>query len=136
MRWYIIVVGSLHVAFMVCEMYPWHNPILLGIVTKELPAVAGIDETTKPKFSPQQQQIVATIVHNAGVYNAILAAGLFWAAFRGKPANEIGLVLFIGAAVAGGFGTATLKSPVTALQGVMGIIGAIMIKRNGLKENS
>jgi uncharacterized membrane protein len=134
MRWYIIVVGLLHVAFMVCEMYPWPNPILLGIVTKELPAMADIEGVTNPKFSPQQQQIVATIVHNAGIYNAILAAGLFWAAFRGKPANEIAFLLFIGAAVAGGFGTATLMSPVTALQGLMGIIGSILIKRNSLNE--
>jgi len=78
--------------------------------------------------------IVATNVHNAGIYNAILAAGLFWAAFRGKPANEIAFLLFIGAAVAGGFGTATLMSPVTALQGLMGIIGSILIKRNRLNE--
>jgi len=123
---YIIVVALLHAAFAFCEMYPWSNPILLTLVTKRLPVESGDDDVTKHKFSARHQPIVATIVHNAGVYNAILAAGLFWAAFRGEHGNEIALVLFIGAAVAGAFGTATLQSPATALQGILGIVGAIL----------
>ena len=126
MEWYIIVVALLHAAFAFCEMYPWSNPKLLSVVTKHLPDEARDDVVKKHKFSTQQQPIVATIVHNAGIYNAILAAGLFWAAIRGEQAHEIALVLFIGAAVAGGFGTATLKSPVTAVQGILGILGAIL----------
>lgn len=134
MRYYIIVVALLHAAFMVCEMFPWPNPILLETVSKDLPDLAPMDGIAKPKFSPQQQPIVASIVHNAGIYNAIIAAGLFWAAFRGKPAKEVALVLLIGAAVAGGFGTATLKSPVTAAQAVLGIIGVILIQRNWIRK--
>jgi hypothetical protein len=35
--------------------------------------------------------LLATIVHNAGIYNGIVAGGLFWAAFRGDPAVELDL---------------------------------------------
>ncbi len=80
MEWYIIGVALLHTAFAFCEMYPWSNPILLSVVTKRLPDAVGDDVVKKHKFSTQQQPIVATIVHNAGIYNAILAAGLFWPA--------------------------------------------------------
>lgn len=137
MKWYIVLVGLLHAAFMVCEMYPWNNPILLGVVAAELPGAANktadsgseSDESKTLKFTPEQQRIVATIVHNAGIYNAIIAAGLFWAAYRGKPANEVAIVLFVGAAAAGIFGTATLRSPVTVVQAVLGIVGVILMKR-------
>jgi hypothetical protein len=36
-------------------------------------------------------------------------------------------VLLIGAAVAGIFGTATLKSPITALQALLGIVGFALL---------
>jgi len=143
MRWYIIVVGLLHAAFMVCEMYPWTNPILLTKVAKDLPTIASdntqedsaADESNKRRFTPEQQDVVATIVHNAGIYNAILAAGLFWAAYRGKPANEVALVLFAGAAVAGAFGAATIEPPaIPAIQAGFGIVGAILISRSGKPE--
>ena len=31
-------------------------------------------------FTRRQRDLIATIVHNAGIYNGILAAGLVWAA--------------------------------------------------------
>jgi uncharacterized membrane protein len=74
-----------------------------------------------------QQKLVANIVHNAGIYNAIIAGGLFWSAFRGESATDVAHVLLIGAAVAGVFGTATLKSPLTAIQALAGIIGFFLI---------
>jgi len=37
--------------------------------------------------------------------------------------------MLLGAAVAGIFGTATLKSPVTAVQAAVGIIGLILVLR-------
>ena len=136
MRGFIVLVGLLHAAFMVCEMYPWSNPILLRTVTKTLPAMPGEqssddrEESTGPKFTPRQQSIVATIVHNAGIYNAVLAAGLFWTAYRGRSADEFAIVLFVGAAVAGIFGTATIRSPVTVIQAILGIIGAIWVRKS------
>ena len=119
MKGFLIGVAILHALFMVCELFPWSSPYLLQIVSKKLPAGEPWTESQLP--------LVATIVHNAGIYNAILAGGLFWAAFAEQPAGNVARVLLAGAAVAGIFGTATLKSPITALQAVVGIIGFVLI---------
>jgi uncharacterized membrane protein len=119
MFWFLIAAAALHAAFMLCELFPWPNPVLLRIVTKSLPE--------GEKLTPAQTKLVATIVHNAGIYNSILAGGLLWAAFTGEPAVLVARVLLVGAAVAGAFGTATLKSPLTAIQAVVGIVGFFLV---------
>lgn len=131
MQIYMIIVSVVHFAFAIFEMFPWPNPVLLRILSKALPELDDADTVTpsavsrsKPKFSAQQQQLVATIVHNAGIYNAVVAGALLWAAIRGEAAYDFALVLFVGVAAAGGFGTATIRSPITAGQCLLGIIGA------------
>jgi uncharacterized membrane protein len=114
MRVYLTVVAVLHALFAVCELLPWSSPVLLRLVGKRLPA--------GDEWSPAQQSLVATIVHNAGIYNVIVAGGLLCAAV-GDPAGDLARVLLLGAAVAGTFGTATLRSPLTALQALLGIVG-------------
>jgi ABC-type Na+ efflux pump permease subunit len=74
MIYFLIGAAELHALFMVAELFPWRLPALLRIASKGL-----------PKGEPctyAQQTLVATIVHNAGIHNGILAGGLFWAAFR------------------------------------------------------
>jgi uncharacterized membrane protein len=95
---------------MCCELFPWSNPVLLRLVSKKLPE--------KEKFTSIQTTLVATIVHNAGIYNSIIAGGLLWAAAIGDPAiaAAVARVLLLGAGVAGAFGTVTLKSPLTVVQ--------------------
>ncbi|MEM9155462.1 MAG: DUF1304 family protein [Cyanobacteria bacterium P01_F01_bin.33] len=117
--WFLIGVGVLHTVFMLCELFPWQHPIFLHLASKKLPQ--------EEKLTSAQQTLVATIVHNAGIYNAIVAGGLFWAAFRGDMAVDVARVLLIGATVAGVFGTATLKSPLTAVQAIVGIIGLFIV---------
>jgi uncharacterized membrane protein len=117
MKWFLIGVGALHALFMVLEMFPWRSPVLLRIVSKK--------RLKDQPFTTDQRDLVATIVHNAGIYNAILAGGLLWAAVPDPPNRDVARVLLAGAAVAGVFGTATLKSPFTALQALLGIIGLI-----------
>lgn len=119
MKWFLIGIAALHAAFMLCELFPWSFPVLFRMVSKKLPK--------GQEWTGSQRTLVATIVHNAGIYNAILAGGLFWAAFVGDPARDVARVLLIGAAVAGIFGTATLKSPITALQAFLGIIGFALV---------
>lgn len=129
MNWFLIVVAALHLVFMCCELFPWSFPVLLRIVSKKLPVLRIVGEklSNDQKWTDSQQTLVATIVHNAGIYNAILAGGLFWAAFAGEPARDAARVLLVGATVAGAFGTATLRSPLTALQAVLGIIGVALV---------
>lgn len=118
--WFLVGVAALHASFMVLEMFPWGSPVLLGIVSKTLPK----DE---PPFSKDQRLLVATIVANAGIYNGVFAGGLLWAVWAHPLNRDVARVFLAGAAVAGIFGTATLRSPFTALQAVLGIIGLARI---------
>ena len=122
--WFQIGVASLHALFMICELFPWRLPVLLRMVSKKLPK---LPHPERGPFTDAQQKLVANIVHNAGIYNAIVAGGLFWAAFGGDAAIDLARVMLIGAAVAGVFGTATLKSPLTAVQALVGIIGLFLV---------
>lgn len=119
MNWFLTVVAALHAFFMLGELLPWEAPLVLQKVSEKLPK--------GEQFSKHQQPLVATIVHNAGIYNGILAAGLFWAAFAGAAATDVARVLLIGATVAGVFGTMTLKSPLTAVQAIVAIIGLLLL---------
>jgi putative membrane protein len=118
-KWFLLAVALLHATFMLLELFPWASPFLLRLVSQKLPAGEA--------FTPHQRNLVATIVHNAGIYNGILAAGLAWAALTGESAHDVARVLLAGAAVAGVFGTVTLKSAATAIQGALGIIGLLII---------
>jgi putative membrane protein len=123
---FLSVVAAVHALFMICELFPWSSPLLLGIVSKKLPDLPGEARgTERRKWSKEQQPLVATIVHNAGIYNGIVAGGLMWAAVVGDV--SVARVMLAGAAVAGIFGTATLKSPVTAVQAVLGIAGLFLL---------
>jgi len=119
MKWFLLAVALLHAVFMLLEMFPWESPFLLGLLSKKLHAGEA--------FTPQQRELVATIVHNAGIYNGILAVGLVWAALTGESAHDVARVLLAGAAVAGIFGTVTMRSVPTAVQGVLGIIGLLIL---------
>lgn len=126
MQAYIIAVAVLHAGFMVAELYPWENPFLLQVVSKKLP--------DGEKLSANQTRLVATIVKNAGIYNAILAGGLTWVAYTSDTSSAVAVakVLLIGAGVAGLFGTLTLQSPLTAIQAVAGIVGVLLVASRGL----
>ena len=79
MFWFLIGAAALHAGFMICELFPWTNPVLLGLLSKELPK--------GEPFTPTQKRLVATIVHNAGIYNSIIAGGSFgplWPEIRPK----------------------------------------------------
>ncbi len=119
--WFLLGAAVLHAAFMLCELFPWSCPVLLKrVIEKKL---AGKIPFTKE----DQLRLVATIVHNAGIYNALLAGGLFWAAFHGVAAADTARVLLSGAALAGVFGTVTLRSPYPAVQALVGIVGFFLV---------
>jgi len=118
MKYVLIGAALLHAFFLLAEFFPWQLPSLLRIASKNLPK----DE----RFTHAQQTLVVTIVHNAGIYNGILAGGFFWAALRGDLATDLALVMLLGAFVAGAFGTATMKSPMTAVQAGIGLVGLIL----------
>jgi uncharacterized membrane protein len=122
MNLFLLGAGLLHAAFMGAELFPWPMPVLLSFASKKLPKLPSGE-----KFTDEQLKLVATIVHNAGVYNGILAAGLFYSAFAGSDAILLARVLLAGALAAGTFGAATLKSPVPALQAAVGLAGLAFV---------
>ena len=80
-------------------------------------------------WSEPQSDLVAAVVHNAGIYNAVFAAGLLWSAVRRDRSRDTARVLLARAPAAGVFGTATLKSPLTAVQAAIGIGGLMWMSR-------
>ena len=100
---------------MLAELLPWPLPFALRITNKKL---APAD-----KLNPEQTKVVSKIVRNAGIYNGIVASGLFYAAFMGNSARDFALVLLVGVFAAGIFGTITLRSWLCFAQGILGLVG-------------
>lgn len=116
--WYLAGAAALHAVFMAVEMFPWSRPMVLG---------SNWPKEEKP--SKMQQEMVTTL-QNAGIYNAVLAGALLWAALHGPAGAETGRMLLVGVAVAGAFGTATLKLPAragSAIQAAVGIVGFFVV---------
>src|SRR5215470_13359120 len=100
----------LHAGFMLGELLKWSFPFLLGKLT---------DEET---WSGSHKTFLVNIVHNAGIYNGIVASGLFWAAYAANnTGRDFAVVLLIGAVVAGIFGTVTLKNGLVAIQSLVAV---------------
>ncbi len=116
----------LHVALMGFETLPPSSPLLLRLVSKrKLKSLAeelALPQTpvTAGTFTPTQQTLVSNIVKNAGIYNGIVAAVLFAAAYTGD--RDVVRVLLAGITVAGAFGGMTL-SPGAWAQAVFGAVG-------------
>jgi len=89
MRIFLYGVALLHAVFMMAELFPWKMPFALKNAAAKLPA--------GERFTAAQQTLVATVVHNAGIYNAILAGGLAWAASTTDVAVDTARVLLAGA---------------------------------------
>ena len=82
----------------------------------------------RPQLNSEQNKVVANIVRNAGIYNGIVASGLFYAAFMGDSARDVALVFVIGVSAAGMFGTITLRSWLCLLQGILGLVGWYLLR--------
>ncbi|MFM8275646.1 MAG: DUF1304 family protein [Cyanobium sp.] len=72
------------------------------------------------------QLAVALIVHNAGIYNGILAAALFVSVLATPQDVAIQLSLLIGGIVAGIFGAFTLTKA-TIIQAILGAMAVAVV---------
>jgi Protein of unknown function (DUF1304) len=131
MNWFLLPAVVVHAGFMAGELLPWDSPVILRVASeKKREALPEAVRQALPEgelFTPYQKPLVATIVHNAGIYNGILAGGLLWAMFAGDPAADVACVLLIGAIAAGIFGAVTLKSPPVLVQALVGVIGLLRL---------
>jgi hypothetical protein len=106
-------IGVLHVCFMIGELFPWDCPLIMAVVVKKWPRPLDL--------SVNGEHFASMVVHNAGIYNGIVAVGLFAAASVGPGAFHIQVALLTGGVVAGLFGAATLTKA-TLVQAVLGAI--------------
>jgi uncharacterized membrane protein len=95
----VFLVGLLHLCLLLGELFPWHQPMIMEVVLKKRQPMS---------FGQKETLLVASIVHNAAIYNGILASGLFATLGRGTDSFAIQFTLLAGAVVAGLFGCATL----------------------------
>jgi uncharacterized membrane protein len=103
-------IGLLHTVFAVGELYRWGSPkILLKVLQKwKLEHLSG-----------PERKLMAIVVHNAGVYNGIVGAGLFATLWCGAAAQPVQVTLLAGGIVAGLVGAFTL-SKATIVQAIAG----------------
>jgi uncharacterized membrane protein len=121
MRWSkptiaVVSIGFLHVLFMLGELLFWKSPFIMNLVL----------DTWGLHLPTDQGRFVSTVVHNAGVYNGIVAAGLFAAASLGPQGRRVQLALLTGGVVAGVFGGLTL-TPATFVQAILGVIALAIV---------
>jgi putative membrane protein len=106
-----LVVAAQHVLFFVLESFFWTKPIGMKVF----------------KTKPEQAEATRTLAFNQGFYNAILAAGLFWAVSTGSTPNRL---FFLGSVVVaglvGGFSVSRSILFVQALPAVLAIAATLI----------
>ncbi|RZJ11676.1 MAG: DUF1304 domain-containing protein [Acidovorax sp.] len=105
-------IGVLHVYILVLEMFLWEKP-------------AG-----RRAFGQSREQAAATkvLAANQGLYNAFLAAGLFWGLTLGD-AGGLGVKTFflLCVLIAGLYGAATASRKILFIQSVPAAIGLALL---------
>lgn len=123
----VCLIGCLHLLFMLGELFPSKKPKIMELVLRKWPRTLELSEN--------DEHLVATVVRNAGVYNGIVAAGLFACAWVGPGAYVIQVTLLTGGIVAGLFGAglfgAATLSKGTIAQAIAGAVAlAVVVYQN------
>jgi putative membrane protein len=105
------VVGLLHVAFLVLEMFLWDTPV------------------GKKAFHLSSEFASATrvLAANQGLYNGFLAAGLFWGVWLGDEGRAVKLFFLVCVVVAGVFGAMTSSKKILLVQGLPGAVALALV---------
>jgi len=96
----------------------WNCPLIMSLVLRKWPRQLDL--------SLDDRHFVSMVVHNAGIYNGIVAAGLFAAASGGAGGLRTEIALLTGGIVAGVFGFATLTRE-TISQAFFGTIALVIV---------
>jgi putative membrane protein len=105
------VVGLLHIAFLVLEMFLWNTPF--GRKAFRL----------TPEFAAATRVLAA----NQGLYNGFLAAGLFWGVWLAAAGGAI-KAFFLGCVVvAGVFGAVTSSKKILFVQAMPGAVALVLV---------
>jgi uncharacterized membrane protein len=106
----VFAIGILHALFMLGELFPWERPLILAAVLKKWPQ--------RLDLTANDLNFVATVVHNSGIYNGIVAAALLTTLAAGPSSWTMQVALLAGCIVAGLFGAFTLTKA-TVVQAVL-----------------
>lgn len=100
----VVLVGLLHLWFMVLEMALWTRP--LGLKTF--------------RNTPERAEATKVLAANQGLYNGFLAVGLFYAAITGS--REFATFFLICVAVAGAYGAWSVSRRIFYVQAVPALL--------------
>ena len=103
------IVAAAHLGFMTIEMFPWRRPFVFRLVQ------LGFD----PRV--ENEMTAASIVHNAGLYNGFIAAGLVWCMLPVQDVLHLRIFFLSCAIVAGIFGALTLTPKTLLMQTLPGL---------------
>lgn len=99
----IVLVGLLHVYFLVLEMFLWTKPLGMKVF----------------RNTPEKAETTRVLAANQGLYNGFLAAGLFWAAASGR--QDIALFFLGCVVVAALYGAYSVSKRIFYVQGAPAI---------------
>jgi len=115
----VFSIALLHVLFMLGELLRWNRPLIMEIVLEKWQPLS---------LGDKEHRLLSAVVHNAAIYNGIVASGLFATLCVGPSAFPIQIVLLFGGIFAGLFGAATLSRG-TIVQALLGAIALIAVLR-------
>ncbi|MGJ5631326.1 DUF1304 domain-containing protein [Nostoc sp. CALU 1950] len=111
------IIAFIHILFLVVQMFFWKTKF--------------VQERIVGDFTPEQ--ISEILAQNQGLYNGFLAAGLIWGLFISQKVPQVepsSIVIFflICVAIAGIFGSITLKRPTAFLiQSIPAILALFLL---------
>ena len=105
----VVLVGLLHLWFMVLEMLLWTRP--LGLKTF--------------RNSPERAEATKVLAANQGLYNGFIAAGLFYAAITAS--REFAMFFLVCVVIAGLYGAWSVSRHIFYVQALPALIAIAML---------
>ena len=106
----ILIVGLLHLYFLVLEMFLWTKP-------------AGLRAFGT---TPEQAQSSKVLAMNQGLYNGFLGVGLLWSRFL-RPDFDVTIFFLTCIIIAGLFGAATASKKILYVQALPAIVALALM---------
>ena len=109
----VLVIGLLHIYFLILEMFLWEKPI--GLKTF--------------RNTPERARDTAVLAANQGLYNGFLAAGLIWALLYQWPLSALHIKTFflICVIVAGIYGAYSVSWRIFVVQSAPAIAALVLL---------
>jgi putative membrane protein len=115
----ILIVGLLHVGFMIMEMFFWQHPVIVE----------------RFGMTPGQAAASAALAANQGLYNGFLAAGLFWSVFA-RDGLRLKVFFLVCVIMAGVFGALTAKMTILYIQAAPAALALLLVWASRPREEA